>query len=355
MNKKKIIHIVESWGSGVFSFLVDLVNKTNNDYEIIILHGRREETFEDYKEYFPKNVKLIEIANFTRSINPVKDIKAFFEIRKLLKKECPDIVHLHSSKAGFLGRFAVNTKKTKVLYNPHGFAYLAKDISKLKSSIYWLAEKIAAMRNCTIIGCSHGEYEEALKLTKNSTCINNGVDTDKLSDITKNFQEKEIDFDNLKIATIGRIGSQKNPVLFNEIAKKFLNYKFTWIGEGTDKTLLTSSNITITGWLNKERVLETLNKNDVFVLTSLWEGLPISLLEAMFLKKVCIVSNCIGNRDVIKNEYNGFICKNLQEFESILDTLKTKNLNQLKLNAIKDINEIFNLNKMIDGYKKIYE
>ncbi|MBR2290661.1 MAG: glycosyltransferase [Clostridia bacterium] len=350
---KKILHIVESFGGGVFSFLVDLVGNLSTDYDIVIAYGKRAQTPENFKEYFPENVKFIEIKNFTRSIG-IKDIKAFFEIKKIIKEEKPDIVHLHSSKAGFLGKFATNTKRVKVLYNPHGFSFLMQDVSKFKQKIYFLAEKIASLRKATIIGCSEGEYKEALKLTKNSICINNGIDITTLRELTKDLKIKELGFNNLKVCTVGRIGAQKNPSAFNQIAEKLSDIKFTWIGDGDDKHLLVSPNIKITGWLSKKEVLKELNEQDVFILTSLWEGLPISLLEAMYLKKICIVSNCIGNRDVIKNNMNGFVYNDLEELLQIIRNLKNEDLDKIKENEFENIENTFNIDKMVNEYRKIY-
>ena len=135
---KKVLHIVEAFGSGVFSFLVDLVNNTDEEFDITIAYGVRSETLPDFEKYFSKRVKFIKVNNFTRSINIVKDMKAFFEIKKIVKEVDPEIVHLHSSKAGFLGRFAVNCKTRKVLYNPHGFSFLMQNNSGLKRKIYWI-------------------------------------------------------------------------------------------------------------------------------------------------------------------------------------------------------------------------
>ena len=115
-NKKKILHIVESFGGGVFTFLVDLLNEMSEEYEIAIAYSKREQTPENFKEYFSSKIKFIEVKNFTRRINPVKDLKAFFEIKKIIKEENPDIIHLHSSKAGFTGRFAANGKKRMILF-----------------------------------------------------------------------------------------------------------------------------------------------------------------------------------------------------------------------------------------------
>lgn len=353
MEKKKILHIVESFGSGVFSFLVDLINNTDEEFDITVAYGKRVETLENFREYFSDRVKFIEVKNFTRSINPIKDIKAFFEVKRIIKKENPDVIHLHSSKAGFIGRFAGNGKKVKMLYNPHGFSFLMKDSSKVKRLIYWLLEKIGGLRKCTVVGCSLGEYEEALKLTKNAICINNGINIEKLNEITKDFVKKEIDFDNLSFCTSGRIGFQKNPKLFNNIAKMFPNNKFTWIGDGELKNELTSTNIEVTGWKKREEVLEIVNNHDVFLLTSLWEGMPISLLEAMYLKKACIVSNCIGNRDVIDDKRNGIIlnCDN----DSLFDICYLKeNYENLVKEVYSDVSKDFCLDKMIKKYRSLY-
>lgn len=354
MKKKKVLHIVESFGSGVFSFLVDLVNSTDEEFDIVIAYGVREETLQNFKEYFSDRVKFIEVKNFTRNINLKKDLKAFFEVKNIIKKENPDVIHLHSSKAGFIGRFSANGRKMKMLYNPHGFSFLMKDSSKIKRLIYWLIEKISTIRKCTIVGCSQGEYEEALKLSKNSICINNGINIETLKKETKNFNKKEVDFDNLKICTSGRISFQKNPILFNEIAKKCPDIAFTWIGDGELKSELKSNNITVTGWKTREEVLKIVNDNDIFILTSLWEGLPISLLEAMYLGKVCIVTDCIGNRDVINDNVNGFIIRN-NNYKEIINGLNKENYYKITSNSINTILNLYNTKIMTKKYLEVYK
>lgn len=353
MEKKKVLHIVESFGSGVFSFLVDLISCTDEEFDITVAYGVREETLENFKEYFSDRVNFIKVENFTRSISPKKDIKAFFEVKKIIKEVNPDVIHLHSSKAGFVGRFAANGRKIKMMYNPHGFSFLMKDSSKIKRGLYWCLEKVGALRKCTIVGCSQGEYEEALKLSKNSICINNGINIEKLEEETREFEEKKIDFSNLKICTSGRIGSQKGPELFNEIANAFPSIQFTWIGDGELKNKLTSSNITVTGWKTREEALKLVNGHDIFLLTSLWEGLPISLLEAMYLKKVCIVTDCIGNRDVIKNNENGFIIQD-NNYKNIIKMIDSEVYSHISESAQKDVLNVFNTIRMAEEYLKKY-
>lgn len=356
--KKKVLHIVESFGSGVFSFLVDLVNGTYKDFDITIAYGVREETLDNFREYFNENIKFIKVENFTRSINPKKDLKALKEIKDIIRNEKPDIVHLHSSKAGILGRLAVNGNKIKMFYNPHGFSFLKKDDTKFKRMIYWLIEKITVIwnRKCTIVGCSNGEYLEAKKLNKNSVCINNGIDINKLKEETKGLIPNKINYKNIKICTVGRIGYQKNPEMFNKIAEAFPKIGFTWIGEGDLRNKLTSKNINVTGWKERKEVLQILNNNDIFILTSLWEGLPISLLEAMYMKKICIVSNCIGNRDVIVNGNNGFVANEINDFIKYIQEILDKKIDvqTLVINANQDVLNEYNIEKMVDKYKKEY-
>lgn len=353
MEKKKVLHVVEAFGGGIFSFLVDLVNGTNEEFEIVIAYSKRNQTPDNFESYFNKKVKFIEVKNFTRSISPINDFKAFIEVKNIIKEEKPQIIHLHSSKAGFIGRFATSGKKTKMLYNPHGFSFLMQNSSKIKRMLYWLIEKVGAMRKCTIVGCSEGEYEEALKLTSNSICINNGVNVETLQKELNQLEEKNVDFNNLKICTSGRIGFQKNPRLFNDIAQCFPNIQFTWIGEGELRNELTASNINITGWKTREEVLKLVNENDVFILTSLWEGLPISLLEAMYLGKCCIVTDCIGNSDVIKDNQNGFVIKN-ENYKSIIENLDKEVYKRVSENAKQDILCEFNTKIMINKYIEQY-
>ena len=246
-------------------------------------------------------------------------------------------------------------KQTNIMKMPPKILKL--DDSKLKRTIYWLIEKIITIINpkCIIIGCSQGEYEEARKLSKKSICINNGINIEKLNDETKELNERVIDFKKIKICTSGRIGNQKNPVMFNEIARQFPNIEFTWIGDGMQKNKLTSPNINITGWKSRKEVLRILNDNDIFILTSLWEGLPISLLEAMYMKKVCIVSNVIGNRDVIQDRVNGYIADNIDDFCRIInDMISSRDVENIKENAKLDVINEFNAVDMIEKYKREY-
>lgn len=328
----------------------------SKDMDVIIAYSTRKQTPKDYEKYFDKNIKLIRVKNFTRNINPFKDIKAFFEVRKIIKDEKPEIVHMHSSKAGAIGRLAISPKKIQLFYTPHGYSFCKKDDSVLKRNLYKMIEKFLGKKRCITIACSKGEYEESLKVTQNSMYINNGIDIDDVNQYIWDEPEKYIDTKNLKICTVGRIGPQKNPAIFNEIAKKFPKLQFTWIGDGELREVLVEPNIEILGWCDREKAIKTLYKNDIFILPSLWEGLPITLLEAMYLKKVCLVSNVIGNKDVIKNGIDGFVCEELEDYCNIIQKIINGEIDWVKIKnkAREKVITEHNLDKISQEYLKIY-
>jgi len=324
--------------------------------DVIIAYSVRAQTPKNYEEYFNKNIKLIKINNFVRELHLLKDIKAFFEVRKIIKEEKPDIVHMHSSKAGGIGRLAISSKKVDLFYTPHSYSFSKKDESGLKIKLYKLIEKILGMRNCVTIACSKSEYEQSLKVTKKSMYINNGIDIDDIDNIIQNEPERVLDTKKLKICTVGRIANQKNPELFNKIAEKLPNNEFNWIGDGELKNMLKSPNINILGWCDRDESIKKLYQNDVFILPSLWEGLPITLLEAMYLKKICIVSNVAGNKDVIKNEMDGFICNTEDDYCNIIKRIENDELDlSILVNRAREKIELeHNADRVAEKYLEVY-
>lgn len=349
--KKKILYIVEAMGGGVFTYIVDLANELVDTYDMYIAYAVRKQTPSNYKDYFDKRIHLIEVKNFARAINATKDIAAFFEIRKIAKEIKPDIIHLHSSKAGALGRFAFSGKRVPLFYTPHGYSFLMENYKPMKRRVFKLIESVCAKRNCTTISCSVGEHQESLKLTKRATYVNNGINMAELQEIIDKTEKVEHSF---TVYTLGRICYQKNPTLFNEIAESLPDVKFVWIGDGELRDQLTSENIEITGWADRSTAIRYAVNADVFLLPSRWEGLPISLLESMYMKKACVVSNVIGNRDVIHNGENGFVCTKVEDFVKAIEECQGE-VEKLTEHAYQDILKMYNTKVMAEQYRKKYE
>lgn len=353
MRKKKILYFVEAFGGGVFTYLVNLTNELCDEYDIYIAYGLRKQTPKNFKKYFDKRIHLIKVQNYQRSISLLRDTKALLEMKRIANKVKPDIIHLNSSKAGILGRFLFRNSNVPVFYTPHGYSFLMADISNQKKAFYKLLEKAFAFKNIETIACSKGEYEITKKLTSNATYVDNGINLREFDGIRLNHQT---DKNHLKIATLGRISLQKNPTLFNKIAMAFPNIEFLWIGDGELKDEITASNIAITGWVNNRTALQYMADIDIFLLPSLWEGLPMALLEAMYMKKICVVSNVVGNRDVIHNENNGYVCDGEKQFITKINEIVMNGItNNLVEHAHRDVLNHYTSQNMANGYIKLYE
>lgn len=142
--------------------------------------------------------------------------------------------------------------------------------------------------------------------------------------------------------------------MFNSIAKSLPDVKFIWIGDGELRDELTSNNIEITGWVDRVQAIKYAVNADVFLLPSRWEGLPISLLESMYMKKICVVSNVIGNRDVIQNGENGFVCSKLSEFINVIRLSQKDETFNIVNRAYQDIVNVYNTKEMSHRYRNIY-
>lgn len=345
----KVVHIVESFGGGVYDFIKDLTNEMQ-EYETTIFYGDRGNLKIGFENDFRKNIKFIKWENAQREIFLSKDIKALFEVIKILRKEKYDVIHLHSSKAGFLGRVAAKLvgQSKNVIYTTHGISFLRQDISNSKLKLFILLEKIGEVCGGQTIACSKSEAE--FIKSKGIACeyINNGIKIDE------NFVKQPKKDNVIRMINVGRITEQKNPKLFNEIAKEFIHnpkIKFIWIGEGEDRKQLSSENIEITGWLSQEQVKERLKEADIYLSTSKWEGLSLAVLQAMNYELPLVLSNCIGNIDLVEENINGNTYKEISE--------AIKKIKELKIERGKKslilLKEKFNIGNMVKIYKNFYE
>lgn len=352
VENKKVLFIVEAMGGGVFTYIVELANELVNKYDMYIAYAVRRQTPKNYNEYFDKRINLIKVNSFGRSINLKKDLQSLIEIKRITNQVKPDIIHLHSSKAGVIGRLGLNGNKIPMFYTPHGYSFLMENYMPFKRIVFHRIEKICAKRPCTTISCSFSEHEETLKLTKRADYVNNGINIPQLNQIMDETEKVDHPF---TVYTLGRICYQKNPEMFNKIAKSMPEVSFVWIGDGEMRNQLTATNIKITGWKERLDALKLSLNADVFLLTSRWEGLPISLLESMYMKKPCIVSDVIGNHDVIKDKENGFVCNRIDDYIQSIDYIRQNGALRITENAYHDIMDEYNTRTMAQKYSYIYE
>ena len=136
----KVLHIALSHGGGVEVYTRMLIEHTHKIFDTVLVCSS-----EYNKALLPESCKIYEL-DIPREIAPLKDLKAAFIIRKIIKKEKPDVVYCHSSMAGAVGRIAAMGLCRKVVYNPHGWSF-DMEISSKKKAFYRMLEKsLAKMR-----------------------------------------------------------------------------------------------------------------------------------------------------------------------------------------------------------------
>jgi len=324
MSRLNVVHVVEALGGGVYSYFINLTHVLCEDpnLEVTVIYSdqRKEINPKQIAKDFHPNARLISLP-MQREISLKHDWKALKNIRATLLKIKPDVLHLHSSKAGILGRFASilsPTLKTKLFYTSHGFSFLRKDISALKRSAFYLIEFLSQkLSGGTLIACGDTELTYAKKIGP-AILVRNGIKQ------SPNFKKQLKTNTEIKtIGILGRITFARNPSFFNEIALANPNINFIWIGDGELRKRLTAPNIKITGWFSKQAEgLQELNKLDLYLQTSLWEGLPFALLEASAREIPILATDIIGNKDIVASGKTGFLFEDLEGFNQALALLK---------------------------------
>jgi glycosyltransferase involved in cell wall biosynthesis len=355
----KVVHVIEPFAAGVAVFVKSLAETMPDDLHLIV-HGERKEVMPalEVKKLFPReNVRFVRWKSANRSINPIKDLMALRELytilRKLRKKNLADAIHLHSSKSGFLGRLACKMAGiNNVVYTPNGAPFLGKNY--WVTGLYKQLERFGNRLGGKVVCCSESELAAYKKIGIRDTYINNGIPLANKANAP--FKKKSNKF---RVVTSGRVVSQKDPALFNSIASYFegLNqFEFIWIGDGDDKHLLTSSNITVTGWQNENEASQLIESCDVYISTSQYEGLSFAVLRALSHGKAVLLSNCVGNTDVVNPGINGDLFDNKDE--AISKILKYNNnadmLTVMGDSSRKICEQKFDMYYNLKGYRSLY-
>lgn len=350
---KRILMICEAFGGGVFAYVSQLCNDMCEYFDIYLAYALRPQTPKNFTEILDKRIHLIELKNFGGSIFNIKnDIKAINELRKTTNSICPELIHLHSSVAGGIGRIAFANSQIPVVYTPHGYAHILMGKGGLKLKMYKWMEYILGKTNCITLTCCQSEDEVAKTLTKRTAYIETGVNLEELSAQLDSIQP--IKNKKFTVYTLGRTCVQKQPELFNEIAQLVPEAHFIWIGGGELDHLLTASNLELTGWKPRHEALAMGKGADVFVLCSLGEAIAMSLIENMYMGKLILVSNVMGNKSVIRNGKNGYVCDTAKDYaDRIKEAIKNYPKNICE-QAKRDVHTIYNTHVMANKYVRFY-
>lgn len=257
-------------------------------------------------------IKIIHVSHLRRSIHPVFDVFALVQMVCALRKMKPDIVACHSSKAGLLGRLAAKLCGIKSVFTVHGWAF-TEGVGEGTAKIYRILEKLCAHITSHIITVSQYDKNLALKYDvapeAQMTVVHNGVHDLQYMERSVSPAEKP-----MKLLMVARFGGQKDHKLLLSALKNCgdLNWTLDLVGRGDPQEFIKfchenhiHDRVNFLGERND--VADLLKTTDIFMLISRWEGLPISILEAMRASVPVIASDVGGVKESVIDGETGYL------------------------------------------------
>lgn len=330
---------------GAQSVVANLANElTERGHEVIVAGGEGDGKM---FELLRPEVRRERVKGLRRSIAPVDEVRALWELRRLWRRYRPDVVQLHSSKAGLLGRVAFPSKR--VVYTVHGF-----DSIRLAYRKFLPLERLMQRRCAAIAGVSR--YDEVHMreegLTRNVSFVYNGIPEPPRTLKNDPFEDLREQFAGGVVLCIARLAYPKNHELFLETARRMPDTAFVWIGNQERPDFDVPGNCRFAG--NILNAGEYCRYADVFYLPSNYEGLPIVILEAM----ACgcpVVASKVGGIPEMLDGRNGFAVENRVEeaVEAIGKVMARREEFATAARATYERN--FTVGRMADGYLRIFD
>lgn len=329
---------------GAQSVVANLSNKLCENHEVIVAAGEGDGKMFDLLD---SRIKTERIPSLVRRLSPVDEIKAIFAMRKLYRKYHPDIIHLHSSKAGLLGRIAFPKQKT--VYTVHGF-----DSIRIAYRKFLPLEKLLQKKCAAIAGVSRYDEKNLIAegITRNVSTVYNGI--------YKPAPLASAPFDQIKgyegkVLCIARLAPPKNHELFIQVAKRLSEYAFIWIGNQNEPDFDIPDNVFFMGNIPGAGAYTAYA--DIFMLPSNYEGLPMVIIEAL-ANGTPVVASAVGGISELLDGSNGFAVENdadkMAAKIKVIMTASADRKTAMKRAAAETYQTKFTVDKMTDGYLDIY-
>ncbi|MEW6026831.1 MAG: glycosyltransferase family 4 protein, partial [Planctomycetota bacterium] len=326
MAKVKVVQVITRLiKGGAQKVCLDIAEGIPKDrYEVFLLSGLETglegSLWDKAGQISGINIKVI--PELAREVSPLNDLLALFRLYYFFLKTGPDIVHCHTSKAGFIGVLAAwLADVTAIVFSPHGhlFATGARipsvSHSPIRLRIFYYLTKLAYSLSTKVVAQNASDMNEQVKLRLATAdkfeIIHNAVEIKPAPTHKSDNKKYPI------LATLGRLSAEKGQVYLLEalksIRKEFPDTQLLVIGDGVLRKELESfvekenlgGAVLFTGLCDEPS--ELLKDIDIFVLPSLYESFGIALLEAMALKKPTIASNVNGIPEVVADGETGIL------------------------------------------------
>ncbi len=316
------------------------------------------------------------LPDLVRELNPIRDLRIVFELSRLFRQERFDIIHTHSSKAGIVGRIAAKMARVpSVVHTVHGWGFHER-MTPSRRRFYVVLEKwmarwtdrlVSVSERTTRIGLEHGIGEHS-----HYSLIRSGIPVEQFRrDPRKRAAIRRslgIADNEIVIGSVGRLSPQKNPTDFVRIASRLANrypkVRFIYVGGGPLRAEIEDS-ISAAGLMDRITLLglrrdiaDILSAFDIFILTSLWEGLPRVVPQALASGLPVIAYDISGIKEIIRPDINGELVRSgdTGAMEEILANLVTNDSlrSELSARAERGFDSSFSEDRMIRDLESLY-
>lgn len=327
-----------------------------------------------------ENVKYVDQkfnVKFSRNPFSINNLIAFFQLKKIFRNNSYEIIHCHTPVGGLVTRIAASmfSQNTKVIYTAHGFHFF-KGAKKYYWILFYSLEKILSRFTDILITINEEDFFIASNNFKSKKVFKVdgvGVNLNKflvVNDLEKSTLKQSMGFHNndFLLIYVAELSKRKNQEFLITALKKLSridsDIKLILVGKGKDEDKIKDfliknkleKNVFLLGY--RRDINNLMNISDIAVSSSKQEGLPVNILEAMACGLPIVASDCRGNRDLIKNEQNGFVFDQNSEDDFVEKVLKIKNSQNIreemsKSNLIKI--QQYSTEFIVDEMSKIYK
>lgn len=357
MMDKNILYFTRTMGlGGTEKVILQLCNNFKGEFKNIVICSNGGIHEKELKKLGIRHYRINDVENK----NPINIFKTFISLMKIVNTEKIDIIHTHHRMAAFYVSLLRKFKDVEFIHTAHNTFTDKKFLTNI------------ALRNANIVAVGKKVKEnlyQFYKLNSNKIkVIYNGIEKD--TNVIKEIPEikKYKDDGYFIVGNIGRLSKQKGMEYYIESIANVLKYNdkvmFYIIGDGEDREKLESlsetlgikKNLIFLGYRND--VCNVIKQLDLVVLSSLWEGLPLTPIETFSEGKTIIATNVDGTPEIVEDGVNGLLVEAKNSF-SISDNINKlcNNIglkNQLEKNALKKYKQTFTIDSFIKNYKYYY-
>ena len=306
-----------------------------------------------------KNLAIISVRHLGRKISPINDFMAWQELRRIIRKEEPEIVHTHTFKAGLIGRLVGG--KHKRVHTFHGHLFGDGSFTLFEKGLITLVEKILSRRTdlCISVGKKVGVElrSQGIGFNKVWESIPPGVKSLPSHNKQEARELLGIRWDGVVFGWLARMAEVKNPSLLLEIARNLPSVRFVMAGGGNLLATVKAEapeNVLVLGWVDPSLFWAAV---DCAISTSDNEGMPIALIEAQ-LSQIPVIAPDVGSTtEVFEAGVSGIVVnRDALSFAKAIESLSNDAIKRHKMGLAGQIfaKSCFSINNMIKKHESVY-